>query len=131
MSVVVVNEQSLLTIDGKTTAAIVSEKETVSVENDVISVVGVGIQGAQGIKGDYPVAHENFLLTDIDLLNKYIELGSEIVSNQNTQCFIKNGSHGVIGYDYSISGQHIYWNGYKWDGLLSAGDEIEVFYVTN
>jgi hypothetical protein len=109
---------------------IVNENDTITVDNEKIEIMTVGVRGGQGAKGDFPYERETHVLTPGDILNKYITFNKTPKLVDNVSCFIGSGNHAERDTDYSISGMNIYWNGYEWDGLLEAGDEIEIFYTT-
>jgi hypothetical protein len=84
------------------------------------------------IKQTSSLKFELFDLEDTDITNKYIEVAGTITDNQSIRVFIENaGIKGEQGIDYSVSGNHIFWQNYDFDGLLETRDTLKIYYIGN
>ena len=74
---------------------------------------------------------DHFILSSLDISNKYVTLSRTPVLGSLVALNIVKGSSQVYGLDYSVSGNILTWDGYVLDGSFSAGNEIRAIYSTD
>jgi hypothetical protein len=87
-------------------------------------------RGPKGDAANKPVS-DVVTLVETDIVNKFIRLQELPATTETLQVFVRGGTPGVLGVDFSINNKELYWSGYEWDGLLSIGDCLEIYYHVN
>lgn len=76
-----------------------------------------------------PNQSETFVLTEQNLLDRYVILTRPITDINSIRVFVDNqGLKAQPGIDYSISDNYIYWTGYDFNTKLELGEKLIVFY---
>jgi len=81
------------------------------------------------VRGDeryYRINFETFTLDGDDISNKYIDLSVAPKTDDSVDLHVYGGLKGAGNVDYTVSGTRINWDSKGWDGILEAGDVIEV-----
>jgi len=84
------------------------------------------LNNARGDARYYRMNFENVVISAADILSKSTTISIAPKSPQSLQIFVYKGNKGFYGYDYTISGTTVSWNGLNWENILSENDMLEV-----
>lgn len=72
---------------------------------------------------------ELFTLTGTDITNKYVTLSRTPLNAATVNLKLSGGGVSVFSIDYTVSGDQVGWNTLALDGILEAGDILEISYL--
>jgi len=81
---------------------------------------------ARGDVRYYRINFETLTLDGDDIDHKYIDLSVAPKTDDSVDLHVYGGLKGAGNVDYTVSGTRINWDSKGWDGILEAGDVIEV-----
>jgi hypothetical protein len=71
----------------------------------------------------------SYTLTGTDITNKFITLPATPTQPTNTLMTVIGGPAQDYGTDYTVTTNQLGWNGLTLDGVLVAGDKLQVLYI--
>jgi len=99
--------------------------QSTNVQDFLDNVESILESGGSGSGTKYKV--EEFILTAVDVLNKFVTLELQPCGS-NITVSVRNGPPQGYNQDYVLSGKNVTWAGRGLEGVVIAGDELIVGY---
>lgn len=78
--------------------------------------------------GGHLAAPETYALSDLDIMNKKIELSAVPLVPERVTLLPANGIPQINGIDFKVQGKTLYWNDLGLDNFLEDGDILFISY---
>lgn len=71
---------------------------------------------------------ERFTLNSTQATNQEVFLAKTPKNQGSVTLDLPNGSVQILGFDYDVSGNRVFWDGFALETLLAEGDKIIITY---